>query len=480
MLLTAASLSLVVLAASGVLWSLNDYAMNNVERVSAFRGLDDRPAGSGGVNILLAGSDRRANLSPEIREKLHVGRSPGRRSDTMILAHISPGEGRATLVSLPRDWYVTIPAHGSDERVPEQRDKLNAAYALGGASLTVATVEENTGIRIDHYIEASFLGFVKVVNALGGVPLCVPRPIDDPASGLTLPAGKSHLGGVQSLKYVRARKTLGDGSDLDRITRQQKFLAAMLQRALSTGTLLNPTKFSRFLNASLDAVAMDREFSAGALRGLAMTVRNLDPARVTFVTVPIADPGVSTDAGSVAVADEEKARRLFDHIRDGEPVGAGQRQGEAAEGGARGSGSHGPSSPAPTIPPGRIEVSVYNDTRIGGLAGRAVADLREVGFLVDGPPRNAEPPNTAETTVVQYGPGRRDSARTVGAALPGARLRKVPALRDNIRVLAGASYDGAREVRVGADSGGGPGSGGAGGASGLDLDTRSAANGPCG
>lgn len=477
LLLTAAGLSLAVLAATGALWSLNDYAMNKVERVPAFRGLDDRPTGSAGVNVLLAGSDRRADLSPETRKKLHLGRSPGRRSDTMILAHFSPGHERATLVSLPRDWYVTIPEHGNGEQTPAQQNKLNAAYALGGANLTVATVEENTGIRIDHYVEASFLGFVKVINALGGVDICVPRPIDDPASGLTLPAGKSHLDGVQSLKYVRARKTLGDGSDLDRIDRQQKFLGAMMQQALSTGTLLNPVRFSRVLNGSLDAVAVDRQFSGAALRTLAVTARNLDPARVTFVTVPIADPGVSTDAGSAAVADKDKARRLFDRIRNDEPVGSTGRE-DAASQGERGREEGAPATPRPTIPPGRIEIEVYNDTAIGGLGARAAKDLREIGFLIEGPPRNADPPKTAKTTAIRYGPGRGDSARTLRAALPGATLREVPALGDNVQVVVGASYDGARDVRAATGATARDSAGGAGG-SGLDLGARSAASDPC-
>lgn len=323
LLISTAAMSALVLVATAILWGVSDYAMGKVERVAAFEGLDDRPPGSAGVNILLVGSDRRAGLSPQMRKKLHLGQSSGRRSDTMILAHISPGGNRAALVSLPRDWYVQIPAHRSGgERVPAQKNKMNAAFSLGGANLTVATVEENTGIHIDHYVEASFLGFVEVVDAIGGVDVCVPRPVDDPASGLTLPKGKSHLNGVQSLKYVRARKTLGTGSDLERIDRQQKFLGSMMQQALSTGTLLNPFAFSRFLNAALGAVTVDEELSSEDLRQLAMTVRDLEPARMSFVTVPIADPGVYTEeAGLAAVADKKKADRLFDRLRADEPIG---------------------------------------------------------------------------------------------------------------------------------------------------------------
>lgn len=486
-------MSALVLAATALLSGWTDYAMAKVDRVGAFQGLADRPPRSPGTNVLLVGSDRRAGLSARMREKLHVGNAPGRRSDTMILAHISAGGSRATLVSLPRDWYVTIPAHTSDsgERVPAQKEKLNAAFALGGANLTVATVEENTGIRIDHYVEVSLLGFVEVVNAIGGVDVCVPKPVDDPKSGLTLPPGKSHLNGVRSLKYVRARKTLGSGGDLGRIDRQQKFLGAMMQQALSTNTLLNPMKFTDFLNAALAALTVDRKLSAGDLRRLALMLRDLDPQRVSFLTVPVADPSLQTEDGGVAVAiDEEKAEALFTRIRRDRPIGkpreapserqAGKpRKKAAGEGGAR--------APSVTIPPDRIEIEVYNDTRVAGLGARATRDLREVGFLIETPPRNADPPNQAERTVIQYGPNRGDSARTLAAALPGARLTMVPGLGDDIQVVVGSSYDGAREVQPASGSGGSDGpddsagarGSGASGSPGTKFNTRSAAANPC-
>lgn len=475
---TAGVLSLVVLTGTALLWGLKDYTMGEVERVAAFQGasLADRPPDSPGMNILMVGSDRRAGLSPAMRRKLHVGRASGRRSDTMILAHISADGNRAVLVSLPRDWYVTVPEHREDgERVPARKRKLNAAFAIGGADLTVATVEENTGVRIDHYMEVSFLGFVRVVNALGGIDVCVPKPVDDPKSGLSLPAGTSHLNGVRSLKYVRARKTLGTGSDLERINRQQEFLGTMMQRALATGTLLNPVKVTDLLDAVLAAVTVDRAFSASTLRRLATIGRGLRPERISFVTVPIADPGYRTDEGkSVVLADEKKTQRLFGRIRADEPASAPRRQG----GGAPGDGS---SAPPVTIPPQRIEIEVYNDAEVTGLAARAARDLREVGFLMEGAPRNAPPPNDAGTTVIQHGPNRADSARTVAAALPGAEVERVAELGDDVQVLLGSDYDGARDVQAHP----GPAAGGsdapASGKSPFDADLapRSAAAKPC-
>lgn len=486
---TAGVLSLVVLSAAGLLWAVQDYATGEMQRIAAFQGasLADRPPDSPGMNILVVGSDRRAGLSPEMRRKLHVGRASGRRSDTMILAHISADGNRAALVSLPRDWYVTIPAHTEDgARVAAQKRKLNAAFAIGGADLTVATVERNTGVRIDHYMEASFLGFVRVVNALGGIDVCVPRPVNDPKSGLTLPAGTSHLNGVRSLKYVRARKTLGTGTDLERINRQQKFLGTMMQRALATDTLLNPAKATDLLDAVLAAVTVDRAFSSGTLRRLATIGLGLRPERISFVTVPVADPGYRTEEGkSVVLADEKKAQRLFDRIREDEPVGTSQQNGDAGKsgesgtGGSAGGGNAG-ASPA-TIPPERIEIEVYNDTEITGLAARAARDLREVGFLIEGPPRNAPPPNDAGTTVIQHGPNRADSARTVAAALPQAEVQRVAELGNDVRVLLGSAYSGARDVQTSTASAGGSSDGSASGNSPFDseLAPRTAAAKPC-
>src|SRR4051812_12603039 len=184
-----------------------DHIISGIKKVNPFcTDPCGRPGGGvkGDLNILVVGSDSRSGLTAEQQRQLHVGHDAGKRSDTMILLHIPRGGGKAILVSLPRDSYVTIPRHedASGHVVTAQKNKLNTAFAFGGAPLTVNTVERNTGVRIDHYIEVNFLGFVKMVDALGGVTVCTPTAIHDPVrrdpstggymgSGLELPKGKS-------------------------------------------------------------------------------------------------------------------------------------------------------------------------------------------------------------------------------------------------------------------------------------------------
>ncbi|MGH3319096.1 MAG: LCP family protein [Streptosporangiaceae bacterium] len=456
LLMACGVISLVIVLGATALWSLGSYALGRIDRVDAFGGLDHRPGSdaSGAMNILLVGSDRREGIPASALRRLHLGDDAGRRSDTMILAHVSRDRGRVVLVSLPRDSWVTIPAHrtADGKRVGPDKNKLNAAYAYGGPRLLVSTVEHATGLRVDHYVEVNFLGFVKVINALGGVDVCTPSSIHDPKSGLTLPAGRSHLSGVQGLEYVRARKSIGDGSDLGRIQRQQKFLAAMVQRATSSGTMLNPVRFTHFLNAALSTVRADRAFSTSDMRDLALGLRDVSPGNIRFLTVPLSDSNFN---GGSVLWDDRRAGAIFRDLRNDQPIVHGRHPAK------RGGG------PSVTISPERIAVSVYNGTTAAGLASRTARELRGVGFIVDDPPRNAQV-RDATATVVQYGPSRDDSARTVHAALPGSHVQRVPSLGDGLRVIVGSSYSGTEAVHATRGSSAGKG-----------FDTRDAAQNVC-
>lgn len=472
-MITAGVLSLVILAGAGALWGLTDYALGRINRVDAFKGLLHRPeGGSGGaMNVLLVGSDRREGLTNEQIRQLHLGHDAGQRSDTMFLAHISEHRDKATLISLPRDWYVRIPAHTSSSggRVPASMGKLNWAYSFGGPNLTVATVEQATGVRIDHYVEINFLGFVNMVDALGGVDVCLPRAVNDDAyTGLHLSAGRHHVDGIHGLEYVRLRHGLGDGSDLGRIQREQQFLGSMMRQATSTGTLLNPVKFSHFLGAALDAVRADPGLSAGDMKALATKLRHMDPQHVTFATVPLADADYRGDphVGSSVLVDRAAAARLFGRIKHDQPI-TGPVKGTKGKGGDGGA-TH------LTVPASRIAVKVYNGTTVPGLGSRVAHDLSGVGFIVPEPAANAPNTRNATQTLVQYGPSRADSARTLQAAIPGSRLQQVPGLGDGIQVVAGSSYRGVRQVQVSAAQAA------AGSSSSRDtVKTRTAAENPC-
>ncbi len=318
----------LVLVVAAIGWGLVHHLQDSLGRIDVFSGLFGRPAKhSNAVNYLLVGSDTRQGLSPDELRALHAGSvesADGARSDTVILAHVSADHSRVTLISFPRDSYVWVPDYtGSDGRPhPGYQGKLNSAYGAGGPRLAVATIEQNTGVRIDHYIEVNFLSFVSVVNALGGVDVCATEPIHDPKSGLRLPAGTSRVDGARGLAFVRARYSLGDGSDLGRISRQQDFMAAMWQRATSSGTLLNPIKLDRVLSTSMRAVTTDPGLRLRDLAELASQLRGLSARNLRFVTVPLSAQDYQVSGwGSTVLWDQNASRRLFDEISLDQPVG---------------------------------------------------------------------------------------------------------------------------------------------------------------
>ena len=237
-----------------------------------------------------------------------------------MLVHISSKHDKITVISLPRDSLVTIPGHRSNgsegakgASVGERQGKLNWAYMYGGAPLTVQTVERATGVHVDHYVEVNFLGFLKVVNALGGVTVCTPQPINDPKSGLRLPAGKSNVDGPTALAYSRARYTLTGGSDLGRIDRQQQFMSAVVHKALS-----EPAKFPAFLRAALDAIRADKGLSKKDLSALAMQMRGMSTDSIAFTTVPLSNSNYMVPIGgqqqSTVLWDRSAGDRLFQEI----------------------------------------------------------------------------------------------------------------------------------------------------------------------
>ncbi|MFD0572022.1 LCP family protein [Kitasatospora gansuensis] len=247
--------------------------------MDAFDRTKDRPADDGVTTFLVVGTDDREGIPADtLKNVLHAGGESCHCTDTMMIVQLAEDGGRASVVSIPRDSYVTIPAHQdlSGKQVPDGHGKINAAYGMGGAPLTVRTVEQNTGLRIDHYLQINFLSFVSTVDALGGVEVCSSRPLKDEYSGLDLPAGTTRLDGAGALKYVRARH-LDGSSDLGRMQRQQKFLAQLLHQATGSGTLLNPVKLTRVTDAVLKSVKADQDLSSEDLLRLATRLKDLSP-----------------------------------------------------------------------------------------------------------------------------------------------------------------------------------------------------------
>ncbi len=288
------------------------YVQLNLRRTEVLTDYEGRPAATPGTDWLIVGSDSRAGSEQE-------GEVGGERADTIMLLHT--GESGVTLVSLPRDSYVDIPAYG--DRAASQ-NKINAAYAFGGPDLLARTVELNTGIRLDHYVEIGFGGFTEIVDALGGVQLCVDEPLVDEVSGADFPeAGCYQADGFQALAFVRSRKTDPRG-DLGRVERQQQFLSAVFAETLSPGTLLNPFRTWRVINAGLDAVVVDPGFGVWDGLQLVRALRQLPAPDTVKTTVPISDPDFRPGGGvgSTVRWDEELAEQLFAALRTDHPVPA--------------------------------------------------------------------------------------------------------------------------------------------------------------
>ncbi len=235
------------------------------------------------LNILLLGSDTREGQSGNIG-----GETPG-LSDTTILLHLSADRQHAYGVSLPRDAMVERPdcIREDGTTVPGELAMFNSAYALGGPACTQRTVEQLTGVRVDHFAVVEFDGFKHMVNALGGIPICVPEEVNDDVGHIYLPAGSYEADGEQALDYVRVRHGISDNGDIGRMKRQQLFLATMANKAISAGTLANPVKLYNFLDAATKSLTTDPGMaSLKELGGLANQLRNIGLGNIQFMTVP--------------------------------------------------------------------------------------------------------------------------------------------------------------------------------------------------
>jgi LCP family protein required for cell wall assembly len=287
---------LVLLAAIVAFGVYIDVNLNRTEALPA-----DSATESAGTNWLIVGSDSRAGLSQEEQDELATGGDVGQRTDTIMLLH--SGSSGPVLVSLPRDSFVDIPGHG--------RDKLNAAYAIGGPELMVRTVESATGLHVDHYAEIGFGGFVGAVDAVGGVDMCIPEPIRDPKAALDIEEGCQELDGATALGYVRTRATAG--SDFDRVERQRAFLSALMGKASSPTTLLNPFRLVPLATALTGAITVDDGDHVWHLVGLAWAMRGLSGGEGITTTVPVGGVG-SSGGASVVRWDRERALELFDAL----------------------------------------------------------------------------------------------------------------------------------------------------------------------
>ncbi len=345
-------------------------------------------------NILLVGDDHRPdNATPEQLAELSTSMDGGAtNTDTMIVLHINADGTQATMISFPRDSYVDIPGVG--------KGKLNSAFYYGtlngggdtgGAKLLIQTIQNLSGLTIDHYVRVSLLGFYQVVKELGPVEVCLNQAAQDRYSGVDLPAGKSTLDAKQALSFVRQRHGLPNG-DLDRNVRQQYFLSQEARKVLSAGTLLNPVKMNAILSAVGGSIQTDTD-----LVSLATQMRNLRPGNIQSATIPtLGTPTITVNGSALSIVQVDTVGLpAFVQGLVGEPETY---------------------TAAKAAQPAATTVTVLNGSGVTGAAAAAGTNLTARGFQV-GTPGSSE---TTKTTQVQYPAGQEAQAKAVAAVVPGA------------------------------------------------------------
>ncbi|MEV4106285.1 LCP family protein [Nonomuraea sp. NPDC049695] len=357
-----------------------------------------RPPDTGALNVLLVGSDSRAGDN-----KKYGPKEVGERTDTIMLLHISPNRDKATMISFPRDSMVMIPECRSrtGTALPGGLRQINSAFNDGGINCTIRTLESLTNIKINHFVKVDFTGFKGIIDAIGGIEICLPKAVNDPKAKLVLGPGKHVVNGEQALGYVRTRYALGDGSDLSRIQRQQVFLTKVLEAVTNGGLLTNPVKLNAFLEAATAAVTVDSGLTLDRMLDIAKSVKGLTAKELKGITVPT-EP-YPPDKNRVQFS-EPAARDFFESVRNDVEVTPAPTPGKAA---------------AVKIENKQVRVQVLNGTGERGKAVQVADQLAAQGFVI------TEVGNAAvtDTTAIRY--AKKDTADGPGYAdAVAARLSK--------------------------------------------------------
>jgi len=373
---TSVALVGVLVAGSLVLYAKYRSFWDSIRRVDVAGLLGAQPPKyTNAENILLLGSDTRANQHG-------VGGSaavnPGQRSDTLMLLHISPDHHKVTVVSIPREVMVPIlacpPSDGTSGQPaqPGELELINAALAYGGPACTWKTFEAVTQIHVDHFIQLDFTGFEKIIDDIGGVKICLPFAINDPQSGLNLPKGLHHVFGREALAFWRIREGVGDGSDIQRIQRDQYEMAALVQGIEHSGLLNNPRDILKVVGDAANAMTTDTGLDQDVMLQLAESLRGLTSSSVQFVTAPNI-PYVNPND---VVFQRPQADELFSAIAHDSSLSKAKK---SAKGGKKKKAA---APPAAEATPSQVRVNVENGSGINGLAHQAGTELTNLGFVV--------------------------------------------------------------------------------------------------
>ncbi|MBK3574398.1 LCP family protein [Streptomyces sp. MBT65] len=305
----------LVLAAGGTAYWLYSGIDGNIKGVDIDRAIgDDRPEKlpTSGQNILILGSDSRAGANA----KLNTGAVSGARSDTALVMHIPEGRKKAVAVSIPRDTLVTRPKCAKSDGssvASAKRVMFNSIYSQVGPACVVKTVEQMSGVRMDHYVEVDFAGFKNLVDAIGGVSVTVDQDIDDTSSGLHLTKGTHKLDGTQSLAFVRTRHGIGDGSDLGRIGLQQQFMLALLTEIQKQDLLGSPVKAYKIADQLTAALTTDSDLaSLTKLAEFGRSLNGVNPSTMETIMLPVSYDKVDPNR---VVAAEPQAGTLWKALR---------------------------------------------------------------------------------------------------------------------------------------------------------------------
>lgn len=405
------------------------HLLGNIGREDVTGLLGKRPPKyNSALNILIIGSDSRAGSN------VHYGAGvQGARSDTMMLMHISPRRNGATMLSFPRDSMVPqLACKGDGQGHPGQQadntpEQLNATFNSGGAPCLWKTLEAITGVHIDHFVQLDFTGFQTMVNAVGGVNVCLPEAVHDPASKLNLSAGVHHVNGAQALAFVRLRH-IGTGSDLQRIQRQQYFMAALAKEALSSNVLGDPAKLYALANAVTKSLTVDTQLSVSNMVQIAQSMRSTKAESVRFISVPTVPDPNNPDRVDF---DPTAATQLFNAIKFDQTVSRTPAKKTAKKGKAS----------VPALKPSQVKVQVLNGSTVAGLAAQTGSQLSQQGFNVTG---TGNAGFSAPTTVIQYAsPHDLPAARALLGALSGAQLQQVSTAQPGtVNLVLGPGFQG--------------------------------------
>ncbi|MEU7768005.1 LCP family protein [Nocardia sp. NPDC049190] len=428
--------SVFVLVLTGFAWRSVEALISDIERIGDL-GLGG--GRDGAVDILLVGVDSRTDahgnpLSDRERLMLHAGDEVGTNTDTIVLLRV-PNDGRsATAISIPRDSYVNIPgfgmgkinsAYGATKETQRQKlidqdvsqDDAEQQSTQAGRQALIKTVANLTGITVDHYAEVSLLGFVLLTDAIGGVTVCLNNPVDEWMSGADFPAGRQRLDGPHALSFVRQRHDLERG-DLDRIVRQQVFMAQLVRQVLSAKTLSSPSTLRQLSEAVGRTVVLDDDWDVLAFL---QQLQDLSGGEVTFETIPVVDLNGETSSGESVVKVDPKSVKAYIGSLVGD--GASARRAE------------------PAVDSATLTVSVYNATGIGGLAGQVARVLSAKGFH-QGVVTNYTGQHVTSSRVLAADTANQ-KARAVAKALGGLTILADPDLSpDSVSVVLASDYSG--------------------------------------